>query len=50
MGYSPWGHKTVGDDLATKQQQHVHMSVHIIMIYKLMCLSFLATSEYASVD
>ena len=21
-GYSPWGHKRVGHDLATKQQQH----------------------------
>ena len=21
VGYSPWGHKTVGEDLATEQQQ-----------------------------
>ena len=26
MGYSPWGHKRVGHDLATKQQKYCTLS------------------------
>ena len=25
VGYSPWGHKSVGNDLVTKQQQKYHI-------------------------
>ena len=28
MGYSPWGCKRVGHDLATKQQQHNDFNIH----------------------
>ena len=33
-GYSTWGHKRVGHNLATKQQQHVHCSI----IYNCQCM------------
>ena len=28
-GYSPWGHKRLRHELATKQQHHVYMYVHM---------------------
>ena len=28
-GCSPWGHKRIGHDLVTKQQQHVHICMYI---------------------
>ena len=28
MGYSPWGHKRDGHDLASKQKQHTHTHTH----------------------
>ena len=31
--YSPWGHKRVGHDLATKQQQKLELSIHFITTF-----------------
>ena len=28
VGYSPWDHKRVGHDLATKQQQQIYNKLH----------------------
>ena len=34
MGYSPWGHKRVGRDFVTKQQQYIYMN-HFVLHLKL---------------
>ena len=41
MGYSPWGHKRVGHDLATKQQQHVFNSHTFVIL-----MQFFKAEEY----
>ena len=37
-GYSPWGHKRVGHNLATEQQQYIYMGIlfHILFHYRLL--------------
>ena len=31
-GYSPWGHKRVGHNLATKQQQYIQINIFYFLI------------------
>ena len=39
IGYSPWGHKRVGQDLMTKQQQiYIHADTHTPSIYTYICV------------
>ena len=35
-GYSPWGSKRVGQDLLTKQQQHIYIVVIECVLYMLL--------------
>ena len=40
MGYSPWGCKRVGNDLATKEQQHMVKLVNLTDVSPLLRLFY----------